>query len=52
MTGYIKTTIDFNKIENTVSAAKSADLAGQTHWAKELLKSLASTITEEIGDSE
>ena len=48
MTGYIKTTIDFSKIEKTYEAAKALDIASEQEKAKEVLKKMAETILKEI----
>lgn len=48
MTGYIKTTIDFPKIEKAIEAAKALDNASETENAKEILKKMAETILKEI----
>lgn len=48
MTGYIKTTIDFPKIEKMQEAAKALDAASETDKAKDILKKMAETILEEI----
>ena len=47
MSGYIKTSIDFNKIENKVEAAKALDNSGDTDRAKEVLKELSDSLKEE-----
>lgn len=47
MTGYIKSSIDFSKIQNTVDAAKNLDAAGQTEQAKKILNTMAEALKEE-----
>lgn len=48
--GYIKTSIDFDKIQNTLDAAKALDKAGEVEKSKEVLGTLAGTIQKEIND--
>lgn len=51
MTGYIKTTIDFSKIEKAIEAGKALENASETEKAKDILKSMAETILKEIEQS-
>lgn len=48
MVGYLKTAINFTKLEKTLEAAKALDAAGDTKKAKEILKSLADVLLEEL----
>ena len=48
VTGYIKTTIDFSKIEKAIEAGKALDNASETEKAQEILKKMAETILKEI----
>jgi len=47
VTGYIKSSIDFPKIQNTLDAAKFLDDAGKTDEAIKILNTMAETLREE-----
>lgn len=48
MTGYIKATIDFPKIERMLEAAKALYSASEEEKAKDIIKKMAESIIEEI----
>ncbi|MGR3219245.1 MAG: hypothetical protein ACUZ8H_05425 [Candidatus Anammoxibacter sp.] len=48
MSGYIKTTINFSKIEKSLEAAKALDSAGETEQAIDMLVKIAETISKEV----